>query len=155
MKKWVRENYTIEKMFSCWGRNYYIYPVTYQGNIYTVCLNPFRGNLYGSIYAYKDHASGGIFAKIAGHAHSNQSKIGCRHRGKKLYFTDISCIIRDNSIFIDEKIEVSSYLDEEDILTYLPQLVKVLFELYREQLKKEKKKEKKKEISANWNGKLD
>lgn len=33
MKKWVRENYTIEKMFSCWGRNYYIYPVTYQGNL--------------------------------------------------------------------------------------------------------------------------
>lgn len=50
---------------------------------------------------------------------------------------------------------MSLYLDEEDILTYLPQLVKVLFELYREQLKKEKKKEKKKEISANWNGKLD
>lgn len=151
MKKWVRENYTIEKTFSCWGRNYYIYPITYQGNIYTVCLNPFHGNLYGSIYAYKDHASGGIFAKIAGHAHSNQSKIGCRHRNKELYFTNIPY----NDIFIDKNIEVSSCLDEDDILTYLPQLVKALFELYGEQLKKKEKKEKKKEISANWNGKLD
>lgn len=84
MKKWVRENYTIEKTFSCWGRNF-----------------PY------------------------------------------------------NDIFIDKNIEVSSCLDEDDILTYLPQLVKALFELYGEQLKKKEKKEKKKEISANWNGKLD
>lgn len=143
MKKWARKNYTIERTLLRFGRNYYIYPITYQGNTYTVYLNPFLGNLYGSIYTYKDHASGGIFAKI-----------GCKHhRGKKLYFTAIPCIIKDNDIFINEMIEVPSSLDEDDILTYLPQLIKALFEFYEEQLKKEEKKKKK--ISANWNGKLD
>ena len=135
MKKWVRKNYTIESTFLLCKIDYYVYPISYHGKMYTVRLERSLDALYGSIYSYKEDAK--------------------HHRGKKLYFTDIPCIIRDNSIFIDEKIEVSLYLDEEDILTYLPQFVKVLFELYREQLKKEKKKEKKKEISANWNGKLD
>lgn len=135
MKKWVRKNYTIESTFLLCKIDYYVYPISYHGKMYTVRLERLIDALYGSIYSYKEDAK--------------------HHRGKKLYFTAIPCIIKDDDIFINEMIEVPSSLDEDDILIYLPQLIKALFEFYGEQLKKEEIKKKKIEINEDWDGTLD
>lgn len=72
MKKWVRKNYTIESTFLLCKIDYYVYPISYHGKIYTVRLERSLDALYGSIYSYKEDAK--------------------HHRGKKLYFTDIPAL---------------------------------------------------------------
>lgn len=135
MKKWVRKNYTIESTFLLCKIDYYIYPISYHGKMYTVRLERLIDALYGSIYSYKEDAK--------------------HHCGKKLYFTDIPCIIRDNSIFIDKNIDTPTCLYDEDIFMYLPQLINALFEFYKEKLKEEEIKKKKIEINEDWDGTLD